>query len=83
MEEGYKNGETLTSLYEDINIKKGFIKTSENFEKILFEVYKKNIDQFEKIISLTIVKNYLSSIEFSNILSTNFSRFSCLTYINM
>jgi hypothetical protein len=83
MEESHKNGEILTMQLKEINIKKGFIKTLENFEKIFFEVYQKKLDQFEEIISLTIVKNYLSTTEFSKILSTNFQCFSSLTYINL
>ncbi len=75
--------ELKDKIKNEINIKKGFINNLEDFEKITFGVYGKHLNEFENIELLTIVKNYLNTVEFSIIILKNIKIFSTLKYLNL
>ena len=75
--------ELKDKIKNEINIKKGFINNLEDFEKITFGIYGKHLNEFENIELLSIVKNYLNTVEFSIIILKNIKIFSTLKYLNL
>ncbi len=62
--------------YNEIIIKKAYLHNEKEFENYVKESIK-------NVSSLVIVKNYLNSIEFSNILKKNFNNFKYLIKLNL
>lgn len=67
----------------EINIKKNYIKTSEDFVATLNKIYSIEIGDIKEIKSFTIVKNYISSEELSKIFKLKINSFVTLKYINL
>lgn len=71
----------------EIFISKNFIRTFEDFKKILFTQYKISMDENQENINkgihrLSIIKNYLNTEEFSKIVTNN-SIFLNIKYLNL
>jgi hypothetical protein len=65
----------------EIDIKHKYIYTLEDFEKSLEEEYPKYNEDL--IMSLSIVRNYLNSLEFSRILQKNTKIFANIKKLNL
>ena len=79
--------ENLTSTISEchINITHKYVHTLEDFQKAFEDEYpnKSLKDNNSNFISLSIVRNYLNAIEFSNILSSNIVSLRSITKLNL
>jgi hypothetical protein len=67
----------------EVNIKKNYIKNYQDFLNIFEDVYKTKIEFYKIVKSLSIVKNYINSEGFSQIINNHINIFLQLKYLNL